>query len=109
MSNESDINYLISSIDSIDSIDYTFQSQFSFDSGTSLYHRITTSFTIHEQEIQIKFSTSSNVHAKSKVWDYFTKPYGNNIEQYKFKSNEKIIITSRRSNFSPYSESSFFF
>ncbi|CAG8504362.1 5492_t:CDS:2 [Diversispora eburnea] len=36
----------------------------------------TTSPIIHEQEIQIESSTSSNAHAKSKVLELFTKPYG---------------------------------
>ncbi|CAG8504379.1 5493_t:CDS:2 [Diversispora eburnea] len=86
MHNESIINYLISPIDD------TFQFRLSFDSGTSLHREqditgttsslineqdiATTSSIIHEQEIQIESSTFSNSHAKSKVWNYFTKPYG---------------------------------
>ncbi|RHZ71996.1 hypothetical protein Glove_248g25 [Diversispora epigaea] len=84
MSNESSIYYLIPPIDDI------FQSNLSFDSETSLHREqyitigtksslineqdtATTSFIIHEQEIEIE---SNNSYAKSKVWDYFTKPYG---------------------------------
>ncbi|CAG8556618.1 8299_t:CDS:2 [Diversispora eburnea] len=36
----------------------------------------TTSSIIDEHEVQIESSKSSNAHAKSKVWDYFNKPYG---------------------------------
>ncbi|RHZ60182.1 hypothetical protein Glove_357g21 [Diversispora epigaea] len=50
------------------------------ETASSLIHEqdITTqtnSSIIHEQEVQIESSTS-NAHVKSKVWDYFTKPYG---------------------------------
>ncbi|RHZ77897.1 hypothetical protein Glove_169g65 [Diversispora epigaea] len=83
MSNKNSINYLIPPIDD------TFQFQLSFDSETSLHREqdiITTgsksslineqdiaTTSSHEQEIEIE---SSNSHAKSKVWNYFTKPYG---------------------------------
>ncbi|CAG8531240.1 8217_t:CDS:2 [Diversispora eburnea] len=75
MPNESTINHL-------SPIEDTFQSQLSFDSRISslIYEQDidtqTTSYIIQEQEIQIKSSTPSNAHVKSKVWDYFTKPYG---------------------------------
>ncbi|CAG8531222.1 8216_t:CDS:2 [Diversispora eburnea] len=91
MSNESTINCLFP----IALIDDTFQSQLSFDYEMSLHHEQdtitgtmlsliyeqdidtqTTSSIIDEQKIQIESNTPSNAHAKSNVWDYFTKPYG---------------------------------
>ncbi|RHZ71992.1 hypothetical protein Glove_248g29 [Diversispora epigaea] len=74
MVDESSINYLSSSIDSTDYIpDYFYVSSPIHEQDIAIQ---TTSSIIHEQEIQIESSTSSNAHVKSKVWDYFTKPYG---------------------------------
>ncbi|CAG8622499.1 1169_t:CDS:1, partial [Diversispora eburnea] len=93
MSNESSINYLTSPIDSIDC---TFQSQPSFDSGIATQ---TTSSIIHEQVIQTESSTFSNAHAKSKVWNYFTKPYGP-LQSRKTKCHECGIEFSYHSSLS---------
>ncbi|CAG8546884.1 1551_t:CDS:1, partial [Diversispora eburnea] len=65
MPNENSINYLISPITTGTTMSLINEQDIA-----------TTTPIIHEQEIQIESSTSSNAHVKSKVWDYFTKPFG---------------------------------
>ncbi|CAG8589796.1 6196_t:CDS:2 [Diversispora eburnea] len=90
----------------MDSIDYTFHNEQDIITASSPIHEhgiATTSSIIHEQEIEIESSTSSNVHTKSKVWDYFTKPYGppkvakQNVMNYHLSHRHRIDVCTNLS------------